>query len=119
MLVLGMAAEPKIGFEPDATHRMSEPAALVVGVVLLTGLVQPLLPALTIVMATTAQAGSAWAAAASFLSQPPLLAFADITYDMYLLHPLVRLSSCPDTLYHGCLCCKLQLCVPAPESRAS
>lgn len=104
LLVLGMAAEPKTGFEPDAGHSMSQPATLFIGVVLLSGLLQPLLPALVVLMATTAQLGSAWAHAASSLSRPPFLSFADITYDIYLLHPLVRLAPCPmNTVHAACM----------------
>jgi peptidoglycan/LPS O-acetylase OafA/YrhL len=54
----------------------------------LAGVLAPLLPAVTIVLTTTKQPGIS-AAVARLFSSPFFMWFADITYDVFLTHPLV------------------------------
>jgi hypothetical protein len=75
-----------------------------------TGFVSPMLPALSLVLLTTQPRGAA-GVLNRLLSSRPFAAFADITYDIYLLHPLVSpgrtvhpflLIPCPRTLHPRC-----------------
>jgi peptidoglycan/LPS O-acetylase OafA/YrhL len=93
-LVLAAMPEPKIGLNPDPAHKLGDPVMLFAGYVLMVGLLQPLLPALLLLMVTTGQGGG-WQRLTRVLSAPAFLSFASITYDIYLLHVLVR---CPP--YH-------------------
>jgi peptidoglycan/LPS O-acetylase OafA/YrhL len=104
-VVLAASAEQKIGYRPDPASIMAHPAALFAGFVLLAGLLQAAAPALVLAMAiTTARQGvGPWAHAARFLSAPAFLGFADITYDIYLLHPLVC-CLLPLSCLHACMC---------------
>ncbi len=54
------------------------------------GVLSPLLPALTLVLMTTHQPGAS-AVAAKALSHRAFVWLADLTYDIYLLHPLVSI----------------------------
>ena len=91
------SAKPKIGYQPDPLHPMADPAALFAAFVVLVGLVQPSLPALILLLTTTSQSGPAGAAAA-FLSRPIFQKLAGISYDLYLLHPLVCMRILPHPL---------------------
>jgi peptidoglycan/LPS O-acetylase OafA/YrhL len=54
-----------------------------------TGLLSPMLPAMTLVLTTAKQPGPPFGGA-KFFSLPLFKWLADITYDIYLIHPLVR-----------------------------
>ena len=54
-----------------------------------TGVLSPMLPALTLVLTTIKQPDPPFAVA-RFFSLPLFKWLADITYDIYLVHPLVR-----------------------------
>ena len=101
-VVLAMLTEPKIGFKPDPDHKMADPILLFIGYVLMVGLLQPLLPALLLLMVTTGQGGG-WQRLTHVLSAPAFMSFSSLTYDIYLLHALVRCSLITEDV-HSVLC---------------
>ena len=76
------------GPKPNPDHPAANPAILAIGFVFHTGLLQPLLPASVLVLAC-AGVGRTSAVIAKFLSTDVLRWVADISFDVYLLHPLV------------------------------
>lgn len=82
------SAQPKVGIAPDPAHPLADPVLLGVGLVFQVGLVLPLVTALALVLTTTGQSGLP-KRLADALSSQLLIQLADISYDIYLLHPLV------------------------------
>lgn len=76
------------GPKPNPDHPAANPAILAIGFVFHTGLLQPLLPASILVLAC-AGVGRPSAVLAKLLSAGVLRWVADISFDVYLLHPLV------------------------------
>ncbi len=76
------------GSKPNPDHPAANPAILAIGFVFHTGLLQPLLPASILVLACAGLGGPS-AVLAKLLSSGVLRWVADISFDVYLLHPLV------------------------------
>ncbi len=75
----------RFGPVPDAAHPLSSPAALVTGVALVTGLLQP--AALTYIIVHLAlKISRTLSGCLSWRGWRPI---ADASYDIYLLHPMV------------------------------
>lgn len=75
----------RFGPAPDPTHPLSSPAALVTGVAVVTGLLQP--AALTYIIVHLAMRISG--TLSGCLSWRGWRPIADASYDVYLLHPMV------------------------------
>lgn len=105
-MVLYGAAEPKGAFQHDPSSMLANPGLLFAAFVLMVGLFQPLLAALVVLLLTTRQSGG-WAASARFLSRPAFQSLAGLSYDIYLLHPLVSFSllSCASDASLPCSLC--------------
>ena len=78
------------GAQPDPSHPAANPAVLAVGFVFIDGLLQPMLPFLLILLACAQLPGPS-AALRKVLTCTPLKRVADVSYDVYLLHPIVIL----------------------------
>lgn len=87
LLVAACLTVGRIGPAQDPGHTLANPAAFTYGFVIMQGLLNPLLAALNLMLTTTQQGG--WLA--KFLSSRLMGWLAPITYEMYLIHPLVRL----------------------------
>lgn len=85
------SAQPKLGLVPDPAHPLADPGLLGFAVIFQVGFISPMVTALALVLTTTGQAGLP-KLLADALSSQPLLQLADISYDIYLVHPLVRIS---------------------------
>lgn len=87
-LIIADCCTNSYGPKPDPNHPAANPAVLAVGFVFVTGLLQPLLPALILLLAC-AGLGGPYGVLAKALSIRPLKWVADVSYDVYLLHPLL------------------------------
>eukprot|EP00884_Botryococcus_braunii_P019627 jgi/Botrbrau1/6348/Bobra.0098s0007.1 len=91
----------RFGPEPDPNHPLADPVARVVLAVGLTGILQPIALAYLIVFAVTCPTQSYLN---RFLTWGPLVKIASVSYDLYLLHPMVLLAVWtyfpPDTWFH-------------------
>ncbi|KAK9907461.1 hypothetical protein WJX75_004077 [Coccomyxa subellipsoidea] len=84
----------KIGPERDSTHMLSNPVILYFAYVFITGVLSPLLPALTLVLTTAKPPVGLSATLARLFSSPVFKWLAEITYDVFLVHPLVMFCLC-------------------------
>jgi peptidoglycan/LPS O-acetylase OafA/YrhL len=84
----GSLAVGRIGPTPDSGHALAQPAAFAFAFVIVQGLLSPLLAALTLVLTSTQKAGAA-GLAARLLSSRAFTWLAPITYEIYLIHPMV------------------------------
>lgn len=80
----------KIGYEHDPKHPLADPVMFCIVGTFMIGLLSPLGTALVLVLTTSGQAGLP-KKLAKVLSSRPLAKLADLSYDIYLVHPLVRL----------------------------
>ncbi|BDA51507.1 hypothetical protein COCOBI_19-0620 [Coccomyxa sp. Obi] len=80
-----------VGPHRDPSNPLANPVACAFAYICIQGVLSPLLPALTLVLTTTHQPGAS-ALVAKVLSHHAFVWLADITYDIYLLHPLVFLG---------------------------
>lgn len=76
------------GPTPDPNHPAANPAVLAAGFVFATGLLQPLLPASILMLACAGLSGLS-SVLEKLLSWKELRRVADLSYDVYLLHPLI------------------------------
>ena len=91
---------PRFGPEPDPSHYLAQIFPLFVGYVLTPGLVQPLAAATAVLVVTAgSQGGGMCARVAHLLSQPAFLRLADLSYNFFLLHPMVSLVH----TYYNCM----------------
>lgn len=95
------SAQNKVGIAPDPAHPLSDPVLLGIGLVFQVGLVLPLVTALALVLTTTGQSGLP-KRLADALSSQPLIQLADISYDIYLLHPLVSMFFLINVVHAWC-----------------
>ena len=91
-LLVSGCAQNKVGMEADPNHMMADPLLLGVSFTLVAGFLSPLFPALLLVLTTTGE----WGTLACGSLGRSLTWLSGLSYDIYLLHPLVR----------PCLCCK-------------
>ena len=80
------------GPTPDPKHPGANPATLAVGFVLVTGLLQPLVPCLAILLACAKLPDGPSALLGRALSWRGFRWVAGLSYDVYLLHPIVILA---------------------------
>ncbi|KAK9907547.1 hypothetical protein WJX75_005734 [Coccomyxa subellipsoidea] len=78
----------KVGPHSDPTHLLANPINCAFAYVVITGVLSPLLPALTLLLITSKGVGTPSAVTRLF-SAPVFKWLADITYNIYLIHPLV------------------------------
>ncbi len=78
----------RIGPEQDRNHPLADPVIFFAAFTLGQGFLLPLLPALTLLLTTTHLPGPP-ALLAKLLSHWLFARLAEISYEMYLLHPLV------------------------------
>ena len=90
-LVIADCRSNSYGATPDASHPAANPAVLAVAFVLVTGLLQPMVPCLMLLLACAKLPGVS-ALLGSFLSMAAFQWVADLSYDVYLLHPIVILA---------------------------
>ncbi|BDA41092.1 probable nose resistant to fluoxetine protein 6 at N-terminal half [Coccomyxa sp. Obi] len=88
LMMMGGSAEQKIGLEHDPAHPTADPVILGGAIIVQMGLISPLLTVFTLLLTTTGQAGLP-KRLADALSNPLLARVADLSYDIYLVHPLV------------------------------
>ena len=79
----------RIGPVPDPEHPLADPIIFFAAFTLGQGFFLPLLPALTLLL-TTMQLPGPLALLTRLLSHGILARLADVSYEMYLLHPVVR-----------------------------
>jgi peptidoglycan/LPS O-acetylase OafA/YrhL len=91
----------RFGPYPDPTHPLADPATLLVGAVGVTGLLQPASLAFLIALAVVAPSESR---ISRVLSARAWGVVSDVSYDVYLLHPMVVLGVWtvfpPSTWFH-------------------
>jgi peptidoglycan/LPS O-acetylase OafA/YrhL len=85
-LLLGGCAQNKVGLVPEPQHTLADPWVLGFAFTFIAGFLSPLLPALLLALSTTHEQE----ALACGLSSRTLTWLGGISYDIYLLHPLVR-----------------------------
>jgi peptidoglycan/LPS O-acetylase OafA/YrhL len=90
-IVVGDCCTNSYGPAPDANHPAANPAILAVGFVFVTGLLQPLLPFCLLLLSCAGFNGLP-SALSKLLSVRALSWVADVSYDVYLLHPLVIMA---------------------------
>ena len=83
--LLAGCAQNKVGLMPDPQHMLADPLLLGFSFTFVAGFLSPLLPALLLALTTTGE----WGALARGLSGRSLTWLAGVSYDIYLLHPLV------------------------------
>lgn len=86
---MGGSAQQKIGLEHDPAHPTADPVILGGAIILQMGLISPLFTVFSLLLTTSGQTGLS-KRLADALSNQLLARVADLSYDMYLLHPLVR-----------------------------
>ena len=77
------------GPEPDPHHAAANPIVLALGFVVFTGLLQPLLPCMILLLTCSGRIEGFMNPLASFLSARWLSSVASKSFDIYLLHPIV------------------------------
>lgn len=87
-LVVADCRTNSYGPDPDPDHPAANPAVLAVGFVLVTGLLQPLLPFCLLLLSCAGLSGAPRVLSGA-LSVRVLKWVADVSYDVYLLHPMV------------------------------
>ena len=91
----------RFGVLPDPASEFADPVLLAFGFVALPGALQPLAAAALVVLAACVPRGAqpAWLCAA--LGSRALASLADLSYSIFLLHPLARPRSHPVTLRYA------------------
>lgn len=87
-LIIADCCTNSYGPRPDPKHPAAHPAILAVGFVFVTGLLQPLLPTSILILTCAGMRGPS-AVLARMFSNGMLKWVADVSYDVYLLHPIV------------------------------
>ena len=82
----------KVGAAPDPQHLLSDRAAFTFAITVIVGILSPLTAACLLALLCTRQPGPA-RLLSRLLSSRMLAALADVSYDVYLLHPLVSVLS--------------------------
>ena len=98
LMMIGGSAQQKIGLEHDPTHPTADPVILGGAIIIQMGLVSPLFTVLSLLLTTTGQTGLSKQLSGA-LSSRLLARVADLSYDIYLVHPLV---SAPPLCWHYC-----------------
>lgn len=83
--------ENRFGALPDAGSKFADPALLAFGFVAMPGALQPLAAAAMVVLAACVPRGTWMARLRAALGWRPLARLADLSYGIFLLHPL----ACP------------------------
>lgn len=99
-ILMGGSAQQKIGLEHEPAHPTADPVILGGAIIIQMGLISPLLTVLALVLTTTGQTGLS-KRLADTLSNQLLARVAELSYDIYLVHPLV--SVIPSTGMHAIL----------------
>lgn len=102
LIVMVLAAIPafggcfqyKVGAVPDPQHPLADRAAFTFAITVIVGVLSPLTAACLLALLCTRQPGPA-RLLSRLLSSRMLAALADVSYDIYLLHPLVSALSYP------------------------
>ena len=85
--------ENRFGALPDAGSKFADPALLAFGFVAMPGALQPLVAAALVVLAACVPGGTWVRRLRAALGSPPLALLADLSYGIFLLHPLARPSN--------------------------
>ena len=91
-LIIADCRTNSYGPQPDPSHPAANAGVLALGFVLVTGLLQPLLPFLAVLLSCARLPGLHWAVLHGVLTCAPLRWVADVSYDVYLLHPIVIMA---------------------------
>jgi len=78
----------KIGLAHEPDHPLSDRVIFSFGFTVAVGILSPLVPSCLLALTCTKQSGLS-SLLGPLLSMQPLSALADISYEVYLLHPLV------------------------------
>ena len=88
LMMMGGSAQQKVGLEHDPTHPTADPVILGGAIIIQMGLISPLLAVFSLLLTTTGQTGLS-KQFSDALSSQLLARVADLSYDIYLVHPLV------------------------------
>lgn len=104
LCALGACTVDRIGPAQDPKHPLASPIIFFAAFTLLQGFFLPLLPALTLLL-TTAQLPGPPAVLARLLSHAVCARLASTSYEMYLVHSLVRPYPLHRWVVSSCICC--------------
>lgn len=102
----GGCLQYKVGAAHDTQHPLSDRTTFTFAVTVIVGILSPLTATCLLALLCTQQPGPA-RLLSRLLSSRVLAAVADVSYDIYLLHPLVSTLSTVVSLkaLHGISCC--------------
>lgn len=89
--------ENRFGALPDAGSKFADPALLAFGFISMPGALQPLAAAAAVVLAACVPHGAGLGRLRAALGSRALARLADLSYGIFLLHPLAR---CPGPVIH-------------------
>lgn len=80
------------GPTPNAEHPAANPYVLATGFVIFTGLLQPLLPCILVILVCKYQSGGLAGIVAHALSRAWFSHLAHVSFNVYLLHPIIIMA---------------------------